>query len=87
MIASLIFCLGLGIGIFFAENEEVEEQSKKSEKFNKFDSSLINEKTQYSKTFQKVIAKAEQNYNKKALSHFEKIHFSIRILKYDLLLK
>ena len=65
MIASLIFCLGLGIGIFFAENEEVEEQSKKSEKFNKFGSSLINEKTQYSKTFQKVIAKAEQNYNKK----------------------
>ena len=65
MIASVIFCLGLGIGIFFAENEQIEKQSKKSEKFTMFGSSSKNEKTQHSKTSQKVTARAEKNYNKK----------------------
>jgi polysaccharide deacetylase 2 family uncharacterized protein YibQ len=65
LIASLIFCLGLAIGIFFIENEEVKKQPKKSGEFTKSDSSSINEKTKYSKTSQKVIAKLEKNSNKK----------------------
>ena len=63
--ASLIFCLGLTFGIFFAENEEVKKQPKKSENVAKFGSSSISEKTQYSKTSQKLMAKAEKNSNKK----------------------
>lgn len=65
MVASLIFCLGLGIGIFFAEHEEVEKQTKKLEKITQFGSFSINDKTGHSKTFPKVIAAAEKNYNKK----------------------
>ena len=64
MVASLIFCFGLGIGIFFAEHEEVEKQTKKLEKFTQFGSFPINDKTGYSKTFPKVIATAEKNHNK-----------------------
>jgi len=68
MVASLIFCLGLGIGIFFAENEEVEKQTKKLQKITEFGSFSINNKTGYSKTFPKVIAPAEKNSNKKTNS-------------------
>jgi len=62
MAASLIFCLGLGIGIFFTESEEVEKQSKKLEKLTQFDSFSINDKTQNSKTSQKVVATAKKNF-------------------------
>ncbi|MBB44671.1 MAG: hypothetical protein CMM43_01025 [Rhodospirillaceae bacterium] len=65
MVASLIFCLGLGIGIFFAEHEEIEKQTKKLEKISQFGSFSINNKTEYSKTLPKVIAPDEKDYNKK----------------------
>ena len=64
LIASLIFSLGLAIGIFFTENEEIKKRPQKSEKFTKFGSSSISGKTQYSKTSQKLIAKAEKNSDK-----------------------
>ena len=65
LIASLIFALGLAVGIFFTENEEIKKQPQKSEKFTKFGFSSISGKTQYSKPSQKLIAKAEKNSYKK----------------------
>ena len=67
LIASLIFSLGLAIGIFFTENEEIKKRPQKSEKFTKFGSSSISGKTQYSKTSQKLIAKADKNNNAEPL--------------------
>ena len=67
LIASLIFSLGLAIGIFFTENEEIKKQPQKSEKFTKFGSSSISGKTQFSKTSQKLIAKADKNNNAEPL--------------------
>ena len=64
LIASLIFSLGLAIGIFFTENEEIKKRPQKLEKFTKFGSSSISGKTQYSKTSQKLIAKAKKNSDK-----------------------
>ena len=64
LIASLIFSLGLAIGIFFTENEEIKKQPQKSEKFTKFDSSSMSGKTQYSKTSKKLIAKGEKSSDK-----------------------
>ena len=63
LIASLIFFLGLAIGIFFTEIEEIKKQPQKSEKITKFGSSSISGKTQFSKTSQKLIAKADKNNN------------------------
>ena len=67
LIASLIFSLGLAIGVFFTENEEIKKRPQKSEKFTKFGSSSISGKTQFSKTSQKLIAKADKNNNAEQL--------------------